>query len=68
MAEPLAQATSQAKTIRSGELSERALGIIMLAPMTLVLLLVVAGAGWGLLAQADDARTQPFFDALKVLP
>jgi multiple sugar transport system permease protein len=42
MAEPLAQATSQAKSIRSGELSERALGIMMLAPMTLVLLLVVA--------------------------
>jgi multiple sugar transport system permease protein len=33
--------TTDAGNIRSGELSERALGIVMLAPMSLVLLLVV---------------------------
>jgi multiple sugar transport system permease protein len=40
MAQPIAT-TSQTKRARSGELSERALGIVMLAPMTLVLLLVI---------------------------
>lgn len=40
MARPIAP--SSPPRMRSGELSERALGLIMLAPMTLVLLLVVA--------------------------
>jgi len=40
MAQPIAT-TSRAATRRSGELSERALGIVMLAPMLLVLLLVI---------------------------
>jgi multiple sugar transport system permease protein len=41
MARPIAT-TSQTTRIRSSELSERTLGLVMLAPMTLVLLLVVA--------------------------
>jgi multiple sugar transport system permease protein len=40
MAQPIAT-TSRAAPRRSGELSERALGIVMLAPMLLVLLLVI---------------------------
>src|SRR5262245_8567429 len=40
MAQPVAT-SRQATRSRSGELSERALGLMMLAPMTLVLLLVV---------------------------
>jgi multiple sugar transport system permease protein len=40
MAQPIAT-TSQTRRVRRGELSERALGLVMLAPMVFVLLLVV---------------------------
>jgi len=40
MAQPIAT-TSQMKRARNGELSERALGLVMLAPMLLVLVLVI---------------------------
>ncbi|MBK9712412.1 MAG: sugar ABC transporter permease [Kouleothrix sp.] len=41
MAESTARATRQSPSHRRGELSERALGLLMLAPMVLVLLLVI---------------------------
>jgi ABC-type sugar transport system permease subunit len=41
MAEPIAQTSARSPRTRNGELSERVLGLVMLAPMTLVLLLVV---------------------------
>ena len=41
MAESTAQATRQSPRHKSGELSERALGVFLLAPMAIVLLLVV---------------------------
>src|SRR5215212_9716130 len=41
MAEPIAQTSARSLRTRNGELSERALGIAMLAPMLLVLVLVI---------------------------
>ena len=41
MAESTARATRQSPSRRGGELSERALGLFLIAPMTLVLLMVV---------------------------
>jgi multiple sugar transport system permease protein len=66
MAQPIAT-TSQTGRARSGELSERALGLLMLAPMALVLLLVVgyplADSFWLSLHRANLAspeQGQPF--------
>jgi multiple sugar transport system permease protein len=42
MARPALQTLAVATHVRPGELSERALGVLMLAPMVLVLLLVIA--------------------------